>query len=517
MPSGAGSGATALRVDIQDGYTGTGGSYAAEFVNYVTSTHWNPISNYGGYALRGISHANVAPSPGAATGGSVGIAGGARWSAVNIGVEGGATHTAGTTSYAGSTTIGVYGYAENDSVTSPQIGGYFSLYVPKYDSFTAGDSAALVADNAGVALPIARFKESGSDVVTINDGAAQFRVGIVGALGAIAASTGDGTFDTMASFAKSSTNATQLLIRAKNSLVDIGGAYLAGGGGANTDLSFSTTPAGGGVLTERMRITAAGHVGVGRPNASALVQIAAGTTAASTAPLKFTSGPLLTTPEAGSVEFLTDAFYGTITTGGARKTFAFLESPTFSGTVTAPAFSGNVTGNLTGNASGSAATVTGAAQTAITSVGALTSLDIAYSGSLPSFKVDDGTYGVYLSDQNTLNFDYGSNAANAGWINNHGYAGGNTQFRSLTIGNGEGAAIAYFDGTVSKVGIGTTLPVISGTGKLHMAADTMRLDTARTVASNAACNTGEISWDANYIYVCTASGVVKRAALTGGY
>jgi hypothetical protein len=60
---------------------------------------------------------------------------------------------------------------------------------------------------------------------------------------------------------------------------------------------------------------------------TARLQIGAGT--ADTAALKFTSGPLLATPQAGAVEFLTDKFYGTITTGAARKTFAFLESPAF--------------------------------------------------------------------------------------------------------------------------------------------------------------------------------------------
>ena len=44
------------------------------------------------------------------------------------------------------------------------------------------------------------------------------------------------------------------------------------------------------------------------------------------------------------------------------------------GVLTATQFTGNVTGNVTGNASGTAATVTTAAQPAITSVGALTSL-----------------------------------------------------------------------------------------------------------------------------------------------
>lgn len=36
--------------------------------------------------------------------------------------------------------------------------------------------------------------------------------------------------------------------------------------------------------------------------------------------------------------------------------------------------------------------------------------------------------------------------------------------------------------------------------------------------SNAACTAGQIYWDAGYLYLCTATGVVKRtAALTGGY
>ena len=48
----------------------------------------------------------------------------------------------------------------------------------------------------------------------------------------------------------------------------------------------------------------------------------------------------------------------------------------FDGTVTADAFAGPLTGDVTGNVSGTAATVTGAAQTNITSLGTLTSLTI---------------------------------------------------------------------------------------------------------------------------------------------
>ena len=56
----------------------------------------------------------------------------------------------------------------------------------------------------------------------------------------------------------------------------------------------------------------------------------------------------------------------------------------FDGTVTSDAFAGPLTGNVTGNASGTAATVTGAAQSNITSLGTLTTLtvdDITINGS----------------------------------------------------------------------------------------------------------------------------------------
>ncbi|MEO6327405.1 MAG: tail fiber domain-containing protein [Ginsengibacter sp.] len=71
--------------------------------------------------------------------------------------------------------------------------------------------------------------------------------------------------------------------------------------------------------TEKMRLSAGGNLGVGIAVPTALLHLKAGTAAANTAPLKFTSGALLTTAAAGAVEFLTDKFYGTITTSAARK------------------------------------------------------------------------------------------------------------------------------------------------------------------------------------------------------
>src|SRR6185369_16709394 len=52
------------------------------------------------------------------------------------------------------------------------------------------------------------------------------------------------------------------------------------------------------------------------------ITVRAGTTAAGTAPLKLTSGSLMTSSEAGAMEFLTDRLYFTTTTGPVRKTIA---------------------------------------------------------------------------------------------------------------------------------------------------------------------------------------------------
>lgn len=93
--------------------------------------------------------------------------------------------------------------------------------------------------------------------------------------------------------------------------------------GGSKSIYFKT---GGFSVTPMAIFTSTGKVGVGTVSPTALLHLAAGTTAASTAPLKFTSGSLMTAPEAGAVEFLADAYYGTITTGTARKKFAFIDS-----------------------------------------------------------------------------------------------------------------------------------------------------------------------------------------------
>jgi len=87
------------------------------------------------------------------------------------------------------------------------------------------------------------------------------------------------------------------------------------------------------------------------------------------------------TPTTITVADTTDAtcFVGvfeSVTGDLAPKTDAALLYNASTGSLQATVFTGPLTGNVTGDASGSAATVTGAAQSAITSVGTLTSVDV---------------------------------------------------------------------------------------------------------------------------------------------
>ena len=79
----------------------------------------------------------------------------------------------------------------------------------------------------------------------------------------------------------------------------------------------------------------------------------------------------------------------------------------FDGTVTSDAFVGPLTGDVTGNVSGTAATVTGAAQSNITSLGTLTTLtvdDITINGSTIS---DDGDFTLDVNGDITLDANGG--------------------------------------------------------------------------------------------------------------
>ncbi len=67
---------------------------------------------------------------------------------------------------------------------------------------------------------------------------------------------------------------------------------------------------------ERLIVSPTGNVGIGTTTPSAVLQLKAGTTAVSSAPLKLTSGPLMSTAEDGAIEYDGTNYY--LTVGTAR-------------------------------------------------------------------------------------------------------------------------------------------------------------------------------------------------------
>jgi len=99
----------------------------------------------------------------------------------------------------------------------------------------------------------------------------------------------------------------------------------------------------------------------------------------------------------------------------------------------------------------------------------------------------DNVYPIYVeSENNNVDFYVKSGITNAG-------------------------GTAYFGG---NVGIGTMESTVSDGIGLHIAGKIIRIGTAKTPASAGATgNTGEICWDAGYIYVCMATNTWKRVAI----
>jgi hypothetical protein len=88
----------------------------------------------------------------------------------------------------------------------------------------------------------------------------------------------------------------------------------------------------------------------------------------------------------------------------------------------------------------------------------------------------------------------------------------------LDVCSGAGVSRCRLDGRFNqasyvsyRLGVNTAAPTCT----LDIAGDSMRLQNARTPANATATGlTGEISWDANYIYVCTATNTWKRVAIS---
>ncbi len=215
--------------------------------------------------------------------------------------------------------------------------------------------------------------------------------------------------------------------------------------------SYST--AGGLACTE----TAPGGAFTGGTLTSNLT-LATGTTGAGTSPLKFVSGTSMTTPEAGAMEFTTDALYFTISTGAARKTVAFTDGSNLSlaSSVLATAITDEVgTGYLVFNT----------APTFVTSIAPTT----AGTATLGTTALEWGN--VYLTDSAVI---YGQadqsnsmTSSASGWTFNQPITLGPQTTTAASIyfqeGSGGGTNKVRLQGPTSTADVTITLPALGGT------------------------------------------------------
>lgn len=142
---------------------------------------------------------------------------------------------------------------------------------------------------------------------------------------------------------------------------------------------------------ERIRVLGNGSTGFGVAAATAVLHLKAGTTAASTAFLKFNSGPLLTSKEVGAWGFLTDKLHFTITTGTAEKEVTLNDIALTSGRVPYVTTNGRLTDESDFLWSSNRLTVPD-----------LTITDLPTNNTRSFFLVDDGSGGVEKADLITV-------------------------------------------------------------------------------------------------------------------
>ena len=215
---------------------------------------------------------------------------------------------------------------------------------------------------------------------------------------------------------------------------------------------------------------------------------------------------------------------GTVTTAAQPNitSVGTLTSLTSSGNITGVYILGNASGltsltgaNVTGTVANAtsattAGTVTTAAQPNITSLGSLTSItssgnvtgaNVNATGNVTGGNVISTDFMKALTIQATGNLTGG----NANIVNSVNAVNGNFTNVAATLTT---AAQPY----ITSVG---NLVNLSVTGNVSVG-DTLS-SLPQTKASNATGTTGQICWDSNYIYVCTATDTWKRASLIGGY
>jgi len=177
---------------------------------------------------------------------------------------------------------------------------------------------------------------------------------------------------------------------------------------------------------------------------------------------------------------------------GATLTTAALTSPAITTSITTPSTTFGLVDSVatTINFGSAATTMAIGAATGTVTIGPAVVGSIATDATTP-------TTGAWKTAG-------GLGVAKALWVGGLANVAGVT-----TLANATDTTTASAGGTVVSGGLGVVKNIVGGAQFI--------LTTSATPAAADACTAGRIVWGADYLYVCTASGAWKRAALTGGY
>ena len=159
---------------------------------------------------------------------------------------------------------------------------------------------------------------------------------------------------------------------------------------------------------------------------------------------------------------------GGVTIDADNGTITFADGGASLGTITSAGWTGKVVGNVTGNCSGTAATVTGAAQAAITSVGTLTALtvdDVAVNGKVVTMTGStDDTVTITAGTNGTLDITTVDTVGAAANIQITADGTAELAGTTVTIDSAGGVTIDADGGTVTFADGGASLGTITSTG-----------------------------------------------------
>jgi hypothetical protein len=159
---------------------------------------------------------------------------------------------------------------------------------------------------------------------------------------------------------------------------------------------------------------------------------------------------------------------GGITLDADGGTITFADAGSSLGTITSNGFTGNVVGNVTGNVSGTAATVTGAAQSNITSVGTLTALtidDVGVDGKVITLTGSVGdTATITASADGALDITTTDAAGAAGNIQITADGTAELAGTTVTLDSSGGITLDADGGTITFADAGISLGTVTSSG-----------------------------------------------------